>query len=39
MNAITYREAFAGIAAFGFIVGWLSGAFLALWAAFTLGML
>ncbi len=38
MNTVTYREALTGIAALGFLAGWVSGAFLALWAYFTLGL-
>ena len=36
---MTYREFLTGAVGMGFIMGWLSGVFLALWAAFTLGML
>lgn len=34
-----YRAILTGALGIGFVTGWLGGVFLALWAAFTLGML
>ena len=36
---MTYKVILTGALGLGFLTGWLSGVFLALWAAFTLGML
>ena len=38
MNTMTYWDVLKNATKFGFIFGWLSGTFLALWAYFTLGL-
>ncbi len=38
MTAISYKEIVAGMAAFGFIAGWITGAFMALWCYVSLGL-
>jgi len=35
---MTYREFLTGAVGMGFIMGWLSDAFLALWTYYTLGL-